>query len=63
MLEEIGSPDNIDKYIELFKDKQSGYRLMGFGHRVYKNYDPRAEVLKEMVTNVSKLLKNPKSKE
>lgn len=63
MLEQIGSVENIDKYLELFKDKNSGYRLMGFGHRVYKNYDPRAEVLKDMVKNVSSLLKNPHSKE
>lgn len=59
MLEAIGSPDNIDKYLELFKDKHSGYRLMGFGHRVYKNYDPRAEVLKDMVVNISQLLTDP----
>lgn len=49
MLEEIGDKENIDKYLNLFKDKKSGYRLMGFGHRVYKHYDPRAEVLKDMI--------------
>ena len=46
MLETIGSVDNIDNYIEKCKDKKSGMRLMGFGHRVYKNFDPRAVVMK-----------------
>ncbi|PZR90768.1 MAG: citrate (Si)-synthase, partial [Stutzerimonas stutzeri] len=41
MLEEIGSVDNIPKYIAKAKDKNDPFRLMGFGHRVYKNYDPR----------------------
>lgn len=45
-LEEIGSVDNVDKYIKRAKDKDDPFRLMGFGHRVYKNYDPRAKVLK-----------------
>ena len=39
---------NFKKYIEMAKDKDSNFRLMGFGHRVYKNYDPRAKVIKEM---------------
>ena len=46
MLEEIGEPENIPKYINKAKDKNDSFRLMGFGHRVYKNYDPRASVLK-----------------
>jgi citrate synthase len=46
MLEEIGEPENIPKYINKAKDKNDSFRLMGFGHRVYKNYDPRAGVLK-----------------
>ena len=46
MLEEIGEPENIPKYIDKAKDKNDSFRLMGFGHRVYKNYDPRASVLK-----------------
>lgn len=46
MLEEIGEPDNIAKYINKAKDKNDPFKLMGFGHRVYKNYDPRASVLK-----------------
>jgi citrate synthase len=45
MLEEIGSVDRIPDYIAKAKDKSSGVRLMGFGHRVYKNYDPRAKVM------------------
>ncbi len=40
------------KYIELAKDKESSFRLMGFGHRVYKNYDPRARVIKDMTEKV-----------
>ena len=47
MLEEIGSVNNISKYIDKAKDKNDPFRLMGFGHRVYKNYDPRAEIMKE----------------
>lgn len=47
-LEMIGSVDNVDKYIAKAKDKNDPFRLMGFGHRVYKNYDPRAKVLKKM---------------
>ncbi len=45
MLREIGSPANIPDFISKVKDKDSQVRLMGFGHRVYKNYDPRAAVL------------------
>ena len=47
MLEEIGSVDNITEFIKQVKDKNSGVRLMGFGHRVYKNYDPRAKLMRE----------------
>ncbi len=46
MLQEIGTVDRIPEFIKRAKDKNSGFRLMGFGHRVYKNYDPRAAVLK-----------------
>jgi citrate synthase len=46
MLEEIGSKDNIPDYISRAKDKDDPFRLMGFGHRVYKNYDPRATVMR-----------------
>jgi citrate synthase len=45
MLQEIGDVKNIPAFIKKVKDKQSGVKLMGFGHRVYKNYDPRAKVL------------------
>ena len=47
MLQEIGSIDNIPHYIEKAKDKDDPFRLMGFGHRVYKNFDPRAQVLRK----------------
>jgi citrate synthase len=46
MLQEIGSKDRIPEFIERAKDKDDPFRLMGFGHRVYKNYDPRATVLR-----------------
>lgn len=46
MLAEIGTVDNIDKYVAKAKDKEDPFRLMGFGHRVYKNFDPRAKVMK-----------------
>jgi len=52
MLKEIGTPDNIPAFIARVKDKASGIRLMGFGHRVYKNYDPRAKVLQEAAKQV-----------
>ncbi|ADN76694.1 citrate synthase [Ferrimonas balearica DSM 9799] len=47
MLEEIGSVDRIPEFIEKAKDKNDPFRLMGFGHRVYKNFDPRATVMRE----------------
>ena len=47
MLAEIGSPENIDKYVAKAKDRDDPFRIMGFGHRVYKNYDPRAKVMQE----------------
>jgi citrate synthase len=47
MLAEIGSVDKIPEYIKKAKDKNDPFRLMGFGHRVYKNYDPRARVMQE----------------
>jgi len=46
MLEQIGTADNIPKYIDMAKDKNSHFRLMGFGHRVYKNFDPRAKIIR-----------------
>ncbi|MDX5362080.1 MAG: citrate (Si)-synthase [Alphaproteobacteria bacterium] len=47
MLEEIGTVDRIPEYIKRAKDKNDPFRLMGFGHRVYKNYDPRAKVMQK----------------
>ena len=47
MLKEIGSVDNIPGFIARVKDKNSGVKLMGFGHRVYKNFDPRAKLMRE----------------
>lgn len=52
MLEEIGDVSHIDKYIAKAKDKDDPFRLMGFGHRVYKNYDPRAKILREVCHRV-----------
>jgi len=52
MLEEIGDEANIEEYIAGAKDKDDPFRLMGFGHRVYKNYDPRAKVMKETCDDV-----------
>jgi citrate synthase len=46
MLQQIGSKDKIPEYIKRSKDKNDTFRLMGFGHRVYKNYDPRAEIMR-----------------
>ncbi|HCS12463.1 MAG TPA: citrate (Si)-synthase [Zetaproteobacteria bacterium] len=48
MLEEIGSPENIPNIIKRAKDKNDPFRLMGFGHRVYKNYDPRAAIIRDI---------------
>jgi citrate synthase len=47
MLEEIGDVSKVGEFIKKVKDKDSGVRLMGFGHRVYKNYDPRAKLMRE----------------
>ncbi len=52
MLAEIGDEKNIDTYIKKAKDKNDSFRLMGFGHRVYKNYDPRAKVMKQTCDEV-----------
>ena len=47
MLEQIGDVSRINEYIKRAKDKTDGFRLMGFGHRVYKNFDPRAKLMRE----------------
>jgi citrate synthase len=56
MLKEIGTPDRIPEFIARAKDKNDPFRLMGFGHRVYKNFDPRATVMKESADEVLELL-------
>ncbi len=59
MLEKIHTGNlGVKKCIEMAKDKESGLRLMGFGHRVYKNFDPRAQILKELSAKVFKILKH-----
>ena len=57
MLREIGHPSRIPEYLERAKDKNDPFRLMGFGHRVYKNYDPRATVMQKTVREVFDALK------
>ncbi len=57
MLREIGTPDRIPEYIARAKNKDDPFRLMGFGHRVYKNYDPRATVMQKTVREVFDALK------
>ena len=52
MLNEIGEVKNIPKFLARAKDKDNPFRLMGFGHRVYKNYDPRARIIRKMCHNV-----------
>ncbi|MEM9383522.1 MAG: citrate synthase [Pseudomonadota bacterium] len=52
MLNEIGDVSNIDKYVAKAKDRDDPFRLMGFGHRVYKNYDPRAKIIRKIAHEV-----------
>jgi citrate synthase len=52
MLSKIGSVANIEKYVAKAKDKEDPFRLMGFGHRVYKNFDPRATIIRDMCHKV-----------
>ncbi|MEM1383539.1 MAG: citrate synthase [Pseudomonadota bacterium] len=56
MLREIGTPDRVAEYVKKAQDKNDSFRLMGFGHRVYKNYDPRAKVMQETAQEVLGLL-------
>jgi len=56
MLREIGSVDRIPEFVARAKDKDDPFRLMGFGHRVYKNYDPRAKVMQETAKEVLELV-------
>lgn len=57
MLEEIGTASKINEYIKRAKDKNDTFRLMGFGHRVYKNFDPRAKIMRETCHEVLDALK------
>ena len=52
MLTKIGRPENVQSAVDKAKDRDSGFRLMGFGHRVYKNYDPRAALVRKMTHEV-----------
>jgi len=52
MLEKIGSVDKVSAFVSDVKNKVEGVRLMGFGHRVYKNYDPRATIMKKLCTDI-----------
>jgi len=56
MLRQIGTPDRIHEYVMRAKDPDDPFRLMGFGHRVYKNYDPRAKVMQQAAKEVLDLL-------
>jgi citrate synthase len=56
MLEEVGSIDHVPEFVKRVKDKNEGVRLMGFGHRVYKNYDPRAKVMQQTCHEVLDML-------
>src|SRR4029450_4675398 len=59
MLEEIGSKDKIPQFIKEVKTSGGEVRLMGFGHRVYKNYDPRAKIIKVMADRVFEETRHP----
>jgi citrate synthase len=52
MLDQIGRVENIPKHLAMAKDKTSNFKLMGFGHRVYKNFDPRAKIIRKMCYEV-----------
>ena len=63
MLEEIHKEGkSIEEIIALAKDKTSKFRLMGFGHRVYKNFDPRAKIMQKMCYEVLKVVDDPETK-
>jgi citrate synthase len=57
MLEEIADPKNVPKYVAKAKDKSNSFRLMGFGHRVYKNFDPRATIIRQACHDLLESLK------
>lgn len=62
MLEEIGCKSKVAEFITKVKNKEEGVRLMGFGHRVYKNFDPRAKLMKEMAKEISEVLGEDKER-
>lgn len=62
MLEEIGIKDNIPSFLEKVKNKANKEKLMGFGHRVYRTYDPRATIVKELAKEVADLIGDEKQK-
>ena len=62
MLEDIGSPENIGQYVKRAKDPGDSFRLMGFGHRVYKNFDPRATIIRGICHEVLKELQTGKGR-
>ncbi|WP_168464744.1 citrate synthase [Wolbachia endosymbiont of Ctenocephalides felis wCfeT] len=62
MLEEIEENGNVDEFITRAKDDSDSFKLMGFGHRVYKNYDPRARILKEICNSVLNKIGNKDNK-
>ena len=61
MLEQIGDAGNIPKFVDKAKDRNDPFRLMGFGHRVYKNFDPRATIIREMCHRVLKQMGGKRS--
>ncbi|MGB5249754.1 MAG: citrate synthase [Gammaproteobacteria bacterium] len=61
MLEQIGDTSQIPKFVARAKDRDDPFRLMGFGHRVYKNFDPRAKIIREMCHKVLEKLGTPDS--
>ncbi len=58
MLEEINNPADIPGYVKRAKDKDDNYRLMGFGHRIYKNHDPRATIIRKACNDLLEELEN-----
>jgi citrate synthase len=56
MLTEIGHKSRVSGYVKKAKDKDDPFRLMGFGHRVYKNYDPRAKIMREIIYDVMRIV-------
>lgn len=62
MLEEIGTKENVPDFVDKVKRKVEGVRLMGFGHRVYKNFDPRALLMKELANEIASVIGTAKEK-